>query len=344
MDLLSYKDLKRKVWDLEKCCGCGACVGVCPTEALYFNGESRNPTSNDYCKVTRDAVPCGACYNACPRTEDVCSDGLGNIISIYESKATIQVPRAQSGGVASAILAAAFESGLIDGAIVMGVDRWTQKSEPWLIETPEAVLTAAGSRYVWAPLLKVLRYAIEEKKLQKVAVVGTPCVSSAVSKIRQSNVDVLSIFKNAIRFSLGLFCTEIFTDKLLEQLQIDYGIKTWEIESFDVKGKFVVRLSNGDTLEIPLKDLSKLKKSGCDLCVDFTSEDADLSLGSVGAQAGHTVAIVRTDVGEGLLKLAENRGYVELKSGVDITAIAKIGSRKKGIPLEMARAALGDYV
>jgi len=55
--LLSYEDLKLKVWDTERCCGCGACVGVCPTEALYFEEGADHPTSNDYCKVTRDSVP-----------------------------------------------------------------------------------------------------------------------------------------------------------------------------------------------------------------------------------------------------------------------------------------------
>jgi coenzyme F420 hydrogenase subunit beta len=342
MDLLSYKDLKRKVWDTEKCCGCGACVGVCPTEALYFDEEPRHPKSNDYCKVTRDEVPCAACYYACPRADETCSDGFGPIISIYESQSKIPVADAQAGGVVSSVLAAAFESNAIDGAIVMGVDKWSQAAQPAFVQTSDAVLGAAGSRYVWAPILKALREAIADRELHKIAIVGTPCVTSAVRRIRQSNVDVLSIYKNAIRVSLGLFCTEIFTDSLLEELRIGHGIKPWEISGFDVKGKFIVKLRDKAALELPLKDLRTSKRTGCEHCVDFTSEDADLSFGSVGASPGHTVVIVRTDVGEGFLKQAQRLGYIELSSGVDLAAIAKIGAKKKGIPFETAMSLLKE--
>jgi coenzyme F420 hydrogenase subunit beta len=343
MDLLSYKDLKRKVWDTEKCCGCGACVGVCPTEALYFDDDPGHPKSNDYCKVTRDDVPCAACYYACPRADETCSDGFGNIISIYESISKIRVADAQSGGVVSSVLAAAFESNSIDGAIVMGVDKWSQVSQPAFVQTSHEVLGAAGSRYVWAPILKALREAIADRQLHKIAIVGTPCVTSAVRRIRQSNVDVLSIYKNAIRVSLGLFCTEIFTDSLLEELRISHGIKPWEISSFDVKGKFIVKLKDQTTLELPLKGLRTSKRPGCEHCVDFTSEDADLSFGSVGASPGHTVVIVRTDVGDGFLKLAQRLGYIELSSGVDIAPIANIGAKKKGLPVEKAMSLLKEH-
>jgi coenzyme F420 hydrogenase subunit beta len=344
MDLPSYKDLKQIVWDTDKCCGCGACVGVCPTEALYFDEEADHPKSNDYCKVTRDSVPCAACYYACPRIEETCSDGFGKIISIYESKSKAPVSNAQGGGVVSSVLEAAFKSNIIDGAIVMGLDKWSQLPQPTFVQTPDAALGAAGSRYVWAPILRALRDAIEDRNLRKIAVVGTPCVATAVKRIRESNVDVLAIYKNAIRLSLGLFCTEIFTNSLLDDLRTTHGIKPWEINGFDVKGKLIVKLRSHATLELPLREAGAAKRAGCAHCVDFTSEDADLSFGSVGASAGHTVVIVRTDVGEGVLELAQSTGFIELKSGVDIAAIAKIGAKKKNISLEKAKTILAEHI
>jgi len=342
--LLSYKDLKQNVWDTERCCGCGACVGVCPTEALYFDEGADHPISNDYCKVTRDEVPCAACYSACPRVEETSSDGFGNIISIFESKSKVRIQEAQSGGVVSSVLAAAFDSNMIDGAIVMDVDKWSLLSRPSFVRSSDAALRTAGSKYVWAPVLKALRDAIEDRKLHKIAVVGTPCVATAVKRIRESDVDVLSIYKNAIRLSIGLFCTEVFTSELLNDLQATHGIKPWEIRGIDVKGRLIVKLRNQATVELPLKDASVSRRGGCAHCLDFTSEDADLSFGSVGASADHTTVIVRTDVGEGFLKLAQSAGYIELKQGIDITAIAKIGGKKKGISLEKAEKALIDYI
>ncbi len=338
--LHSYKDLQQNVWDTDRCCGCGACVGVCPTEALYFDEGADHPTSNDYCKVTRDAVPCAACYSACPRVEETSSDGLGNIISIFEAKSKARAPEAQSGGVVSSVLAAAFDANMIDGAIVMDVDKWSMGSQPSFVRSSDAALRTAGSKYVWAPILKALRDAIEDRKLHKIAVVGTPCVATAVKKIRESSVDVLSIYKNAIRLSLGLFCTEVFSRELLNDLQATHGVKPWEISGMDVKGRLIVKLRNQATVELPLKDASVSRRGGCAHCLDFTSEDADISFGSVGASADHTAVIVRTDVGEGFLKLAQSAGYIELKPGIDITAIAKIGGKKKGIPLEKAEREL----
>jgi len=72
---------------------------------------------------------------------------------------------------------------------------------------------------VWAPILKALREAIADRELHKIAIVGTPCVTSAVSRIRQSNVDVLSIYKNAIEFRSGCFAqkySRIVSSKICE--------------------------------------------------------------------------------------------------------------------------------
>ncbi|WP_202318929.1 4Fe-4S binding protein [Archaeoglobus neptunius] len=46
--------------DDEKCVHCGACISICPTEALKFNGEKRVIVEAEKC------VHCGACTKVCP--------------------------------------------------------------------------------------------------------------------------------------------------------------------------------------------------------------------------------------------------------------------------------------
>jgi NAD-dependent dihydropyrimidine dehydrogenase PreA subunit len=42
----------------EECIGCGACVDVCPTEAIVEDG--------DVFRITEDCAECGSCVDECP--------------------------------------------------------------------------------------------------------------------------------------------------------------------------------------------------------------------------------------------------------------------------------------
>jgi len=46
--------------DRELCIGCGACVGVCPTESLSLDEEGKSVVNEETC------VDCGACIATCP--------------------------------------------------------------------------------------------------------------------------------------------------------------------------------------------------------------------------------------------------------------------------------------
>ncbi|MDD1717618.1 MAG: 4Fe-4S binding protein, partial [Methanoregulaceae archaeon] len=109
-----YRDLKREVWDRGHCSGCGGCVAVCPADAILFNGNGDDsyPVTTGYCKHATDGVPCGACYAVCPRVAPVVSDApLGTYRRIVMGKAEREIPRRQSGGAVTAILASALEEG-----------------------------------------------------------------------------------------------------------------------------------------------------------------------------------------------------------------------------------------
>ncbi len=45
--------------DPNKCVGCGACVSVCPVQAISMEGDKAKVDPNK-------CVDCGACVSACP--------------------------------------------------------------------------------------------------------------------------------------------------------------------------------------------------------------------------------------------------------------------------------------
>lgn len=51
----------RVIVDIEKCCDCGACISLCPTDALHLNNEERLEFSYEKC------IGCILCLDSCPR-------------------------------------------------------------------------------------------------------------------------------------------------------------------------------------------------------------------------------------------------------------------------------------
>ncbi|NVM45508.1 MAG: 4Fe-4S binding protein [Candidatus Lokiarchaeota archaeon] len=52
---------KGRVIVLDSCIDCGACISLCPTEALYFNDDFKLEFAYEKC------IGCLLCVNSCPR-------------------------------------------------------------------------------------------------------------------------------------------------------------------------------------------------------------------------------------------------------------------------------------
>lgn len=329
----SYLDLKAEVWDTGKCSGCGACVAVCPADAISFKeGEMiTSPASNGYCKQATDSVPCGACYAACPRTADQPREEIGTYLEILSAKATFDIPRRQSGGAVTAILAHALDEGLIDAVVTVTSDPWTLRPSSVVITRSDVLVQQAGSRYSWwVPLLAALKHAVVEKKYRKIAVVGVPCVVQALARIRESDNDLLRPYAKSIRLVIGLFCTETFDYLALVhgKLKAHYQLEPHEIRKLDVKGKLEILMQDGSTTIVPLAELETCIRKGCHYCTDLTSIAADISAGAVGSPAGSTTLIVRTATGKGFVDSAIRDKKLAVTTGVDEKAIARLASSK----------------
>jgi coenzyme F420 hydrogenase subunit beta len=329
----SYRDLKAEVWDRGICAGCGACVAVCPADAICFgeSGGSVCPSNIGYCKEANDEVPCGACYYACPRTGDAKDPGLGSYQSIITAKAGFDVPKKQSGGAVTALLVNALEEGMIDAIVTVSEDRWTLKPSSVVITSSEELIHQAGSRYNWwVPLVAALKTAVIERKYRKIAVVGVPCVVQALHSIRSSPHDLLKPYGRSIRLIIGLFCTESFDYAALVEgkLKKEYQVDTWKIEKMDVKGKLEVTMKDGTSLILPMKELETTVRPGCHYCLDLTAVFSDISAGAVGSGPGYTSLIIRNDAGKMFLESAARNKKLIFGPEADVTAIQRLASLK----------------
>ena len=329
----SYLDLKSEVWDTGKCSGCGTCIAVCPADALSFNeGEMVvAPTSTGYCKQATDSVTCGACYSVCPRVIDQSRETLGKYIHLVSARAAFEIPRKQSGGAVTAILANALDEGLIDAVVTVTEDHWTLKPSSVVITKSDVLIHHAGSRYSWwVPLLAALKHAVVERKCRRIAVVGVPCAVQAVARMRESENDLLKPFGKAIRLVIGLFCTETFDYSALVngKLREHYNLEPYEIRKMDVKGKLEITKQDGSSVVVPLAELEMCIRKGCHYCTDLTSVYSDISAGAIGSPAGSTTLIIRTATGNGFVESAVKNQKLTMASGVDAAAIEKLAKAK----------------
>jgi coenzyme F420 hydrogenase subunit beta len=338
---ISFEETLEKMFvSADRCMGCTACIISCPLKILgYTEGMP---------KVVGKCTSCGICAQICPRYE-LSLPSVENFVLGRERKSNeefgiyrrILVARAkdkdvlkvcQDGGVVSALLVFALESGIIDGAAVSGVSEDKPfYPVPKLVTSSEEVLECAGTRYSYSPNLLAFQEGVELKK-ESLAFVGTPC---QIQAIRRMQMLPLKKYAEALNFTIGLMCTEAFTyEGLMEKkIQEELGIDLHDVKKINIKGKVLVTMKSGEVREIPLKEVKKYAQKSCALCHDFSAELADISAGGLGL-TDWTFIILRTEKGEELFKRAEKEGIFETKpikqEKKALDTLMKLSRRKRG--------------
>ena len=343
------------------CLECGTCVGLCPRGNVR---QEQDATGRYRIRIVDSSlcVSCpGVCLQVCPgHAVDV--DALneqvfgcvpedylaGNYLQAYLGYALDAAvrERASSGGVVSALLIQALESGSIDGVYLVR----SAPGQPFspsldLVIDRAGVLAAAGSKYWPAPVGRRLGDVV--RGAGRYAFVGTPCEIQALRKAER----VYEALKRKIAFRVGLFCGRRATVAGQIFALRKFGVTVEDVSEMCYRqgawpGHLVIRLRSGEQVEVPragqLPGFSGhlFPHPRCVLCHDSIAELADISAGDSlrledeRREEEFSLVVARTEAGRAALQAAEAAGAVHLRP-VDIGAV--VHSQKRPL-LDKRRA------
>ncbi|NOX34184.1 MAG: 4Fe-4S dicluster domain-containing protein [Deltaproteobacteria bacterium] len=322
----TFLNLIQEIQDQGRCNLCGGCVTFC--SAINYEALAIDSDGWPYFKEIDKCIECGLCYSICSQTGELDNEikesvqwkePFGKVmeVSVARAKDKNMRSRGADGGVVSSILVHLFDTRRIDGAIVSKNTLGGRVS--FLAKSREDILASTGIHLkkshgmvdfareysTFSPSASELK-ELKKHSLERVAFVGVPCQVNTIRKMQSLGL----VPSDIIHYCFGVFCSGnyYFTESFLRGLEAKYRFRYEEIERINVKDDFIISLSTGEHLLIPLYELEKVRRLACNFCDDFSAGYADISFGGTGAQSGWITAITRTDNGRSVFRDAlENR-------------------------------------
>lgn len=277
------------------CTGCGTCYGICPHNAIHYDLNSKTGlyvfnVLFDRCKS------CGLCLNSCPGIGvNMCQMNLrlfqeipaipllGYAKKCFSGFATDKDLRyrATSGGVTTALMKFALQSGFVDGAIVTGYnERNPLQSKAYIARSAQELENAIGSKYCPSATNIVLKDIIRGGG--KFILVGLPC---HIHGLRKSQM-ILPKLNKAVVLQIALFCGMNFSYRHLNWLLRHLGVERADVSRINYRGsgypgEMRIDCKGNKSIVSPLHQyyVNAFKATRCTLCPDTFGELADISIG-----------------------------------------------------------------
>ena len=332
-DVNSFEDLRKEIIGTGLCGRCGGCASFCSADEMHALGFDRSEgpklVAEDNC------LKCGICYLICPQIKALDAEvrekfGWQPPIGVYSKMVSACTTESKvsevctDGGVVTSLLRHALKKRLIQGALVSkGTGPFSR--QPFLATDPDELIEAAGTHFdevqhlgefgkgysTYSPTIQEIK-KIDQLRLDKIALVGTPCQIYTVRKMQVLNI----VPADSIAFTIGLFCMENFTfdSKAVAALEKRLGVKLGDIAKLNIKDDVILTTADGQIHHVPFEDVDDIARPACMACPDFANDFADISVGGLGSPDGYTTTVIRTSLGQKLYNGArQDRMLKELR-------------------------------
>lgn len=343
------------------CSGCGLCAGVSGGAVRMDAASGYNrPVQSAPLSSAQEATIAATCPGAVVAPwEPVARHpywGVARRSGVGHATDGDLRHHASSGGLLSALLIEALESGLVDDVIHVHADPASPtRNVVRRVETVEAIFAGAGSRYAPSSPLAEIESLLTDGRRH--AVVGKPCDISALRLLsrRDPRVDA------AIPLMLSFFCGGVpnhsGADAILQRL----GVAPGDVTAFRYRGDgwpgfATAELADGESRRMSYVEswggqLSKVVQFRCKICPDPVGGVADVACADAWhgdargyplfeEQEGRSLVLARTEKGAALLEAAIGTGRVEIAPlAIDeIDAMQPSQARRKRMMLARAAA------
>ena len=341
------------------CSNCGACAAVCPKDSITFHFSSLGRLIS---KINDNCIACGLCWKVCPSIDEIGIHNqfddtvIGNIQNTYIGHSLNEeyYANAQSGGVATTLLAFLFQEKRIDAAVVCKMSSGKVPTVSGIVVTNEnELMKTQRSCYTPVSLLTALKDTVG---FHSVAIVGLPCHLQGVTLLQNA----LQRFKN-VQYKIGLICDRTLCNAIQDAMihfacpdtliEFPDNLIVWRHKMYTAPNgahysyetaPVVVKTTQGEEYVVPRRYRMALKEMftapRCRVCADKLCVHADLVLGDpwempeYDKEHGDSLILTRTPTGQKLLDNAIASGCLTVSRQPDYKAVLTgqaINARRK---------------
>ena len=227
--------------------------------------------------------------------------------AMLAARKTEPIAGAQWTGIVSSIAIAMLTSGKVEGVVCVQAsdsDRFTP--QPIIATTPEQILAARVNKPTLSPNLSVLEQ-VERSGMKRLLVIGVGCQIQALRSVeKQLGLEKLYV--------LGTPCVDNVNRAGLQKFLDTTSRSPSTVISYEFMQDFNVHFKHedGSTEMVPFfglntKELKDVFAPSCMTCFDYVNSLADLVVGYMGAPYGWQWLVVRNDTGKEMLEAVQSQ-------------------------------------